>query len=682
MAVVSRITTIVVSSGTGTRTFQAEAATQDTGVGGSGGSTVGITITQSTGGVTPPAVPDTLNLKIRVDNSATQIRDFSLTPGSANQSVTFFFTANGQTGDTHRFGTLRMRLEAVRTSGGMTTNYTVNSDDTSGEVLPTGWSVTQRDQGWFRGTTTAAITVHKTSLDGEQGSFGSNFTGTYAYNDTVLARCACAGIPYDTAKTVTVSIAGIKTQLVSDPNADGNYDATFTNGIDTSFTEASTSRLVSVTAFQNANLTSQAFTQFDTQTTQTITVDPRVTLDSVENLDSSVNRVYNRGDTVNARLVIVNARGEAFSPIGHDTLKSINASNSAVEETIPYTKSLSLFTFNAFQFATSSNVAPATAGGAAKLVRWRDTTTAGGSTPSTNSPSPADSTQYGLLSSLLDSALHLQVDNNTLDPALNTTQRLGSAFGFFGAKILDRNGNAVNGASGVISFVDDQSFTSVQNTASLTSQTVNGHAGYTPLQPWSNDSPAGLWDFYFSTQFTKSGNTTDRTRQGAGLGDFTLVVADPRVAIICGGGPYTIMNPRLKDSHFAPGLPFQAGMAAIRVDTGRKIGVDSAEVGVVRVQDSGPNIGRAEYLDSDETTWLAFGDGDSIHFFSCTEGIPGSKLYTKTFVSTSGWDTYDIFLVARATIGGAPYGASNQITSVATKNNHGKLLVDPTGLFA
>ncbi|MBI2030640.1 hypothetical protein HYT05_03390, partial [Candidatus Kaiserbacteria bacterium] len=62
------------------------------------------------------------------------------------------------------------------------------------------------------------------------------------------------------------------------------------------------------------------------------------------------------------------------------------------ENSITFSKASSTLTWSSI-FAASGNAAPATAAGSAKKIRWRDS--------ASNSPTPADTAQYGALSSLL-----------------------------------------------------------------------------------------------------------------------------------------------------------------------------------------------------------------------------------------------------------------------------------------
>lgn len=310
MAVVSRITTLTLGGATGSRTWVSSVTTQDN----PAGTSMTITTTETTSGVTPPIVSDTLTLRARIDNSSTNIISYTLTPGSASQTSTFVLTDTGAAGGSNRCGTVRLRIEAIKTTGLGTSQYNVNSDDATGEITPTGYAVTQRDQGWLRGTTTASIVINNTGLG------NAAFTGTYAYPDTIFFRTTLAARAYGLTKTITNSVGGVQTNSVDDTvnvSGDSIYSSTFTNGVTaTNYTAASTSRICTVSAVQNSDLAGVPFTVLTTITTQTITVDPRLTFTLVTRTSSSA--VVNYGiHTVTGTFKVLNARSILMNSTTH-----------------------------------------------------------------------------------------------------------------------------------------------------------------------------------------------------------------------------------------------------------------------------------------------------------------------------------------------------------------------------
>lgn len=276
MAVVARIATIVVQSiAGGTRTFQATAAVKDT----AAGSSVNIVVTQATAGLAPPEVPDTFTLRCRINGDATNIRSFTLTPGSASQNVDFFFTSDGVSGSSSRAGTVRLRLEAIKTTGLGTAQYNVNSDDTTGQVLPVGWSVTQRDQGYVRGSTTALVTTSNVSFGGAEPAL-------YAYPDPVFHRTVLGAALFK-AYTLTATISGASSGGSVGVLATQTFDATFSAFITNRFAAALQIQTASVT-IPNAGLATGEAVAPITVTPDSITLDPRLTIAHLLQLDDNV----------------------------------------------------------------------------------------------------------------------------------------------------------------------------------------------------------------------------------------------------------------------------------------------------------------------------------------------------------------------------------------------------------
>lgn len=334
MAVIARIATIVLSSGLGNRTFRAEAAVQDT----PAGDAVTITITQATDGTSPPVLPNSFVLRLRVDNSATNIRSYTLTPSSTNQSVSFSFTADGTTAAAIRCGTVRLRLEAIKNNGLASENYNVNSDDTAGQVLPTGYTVTTRDQGWVRGTTSATIVTSNVAFAGAKPD---PYAYTSAGGDTIFHRTILGAAPF-IARTLTAMVGSVLS-ATSSTSSGTNFDTTFANVVDNRFTAGLTSHVCSA-APQNAALTGQPFTTFSTTTNDTINVDPRITrtphfqLDDDDfgtppstKHDSSFARLTSQTGFLASRTT--NARGEGVNGITYNVTLTPSKPGDAITET-------------------------------------------------------------------------------------------------------------------------------------------------------------------------------------------------------------------------------------------------------------------------------------------------------------------------------------------------------------
>lgn len=274
MAVVSRFSAINLSSGAGARTFTATATVQDT----PAGQSVTITISNTPSGLTPPVNPSIGGFQLRVFIDAQQlnagptpgghIRNFALNETAAEQTVTLHFTNDGTSGGSPRVGTLRMQLFADSQNDPAPTNrYLVHSDGASGQVLPAGYSVTQRDQGWVRSGTTVTTIISNQSAGGSKSS-------PFQYGDQMFHRVVLGAQAYE-AVSVTHTFGPIS-EATSPASAGPNLDKTLTGVVDNRFNATSESRSATVAA-GNSTLTGSAEFYATTLTTDSATVDPRLT---------------------------------------------------------------------------------------------------------------------------------------------------------------------------------------------------------------------------------------------------------------------------------------------------------------------------------------------------------------------------------------------------------------------
>ncbi len=273
MAVVSQIATIVISGATGSRTWIATAATQDTAV----GSSVVITVTQSNTGASPPGVADTLTLEYRND-AAGVIKSVALTPGSASQTNTFFFTTNGLSGGSNRAGTVELVLHAVKTTGGGTATYDVETDGAP-NTPPTGFSTTQLDRGWIRATVVANYLLSNVSSGGAQtepAEYDESLFGVIVTTTLYVARAF-------TVATNAGSLSGNTNNTTS-----SSHTITYANVIDERFAAGVTNVLINSVTIPNATLTGQPdFVIASTATVEDLDVDPRLTCTHHLQIDDS-----------------------------------------------------------------------------------------------------------------------------------------------------------------------------------------------------------------------------------------------------------------------------------------------------------------------------------------------------------------------------------------------------------
>lgn len=273
MAVVSRVATLKFDDGLAvpsSRTWVATAVTQDTAAGGS----VDITVTQTTAGATPPGEANTLTLNL-YDDSGGLVRAYTLTPGSASQTVTFHFTADGTSTGAARCGTVEIAIRATRTD---VVAYDYETDG-SPATAPTGFTATQVDRGWVRGTTTLVEDISNTSLGGAP-------TEPAAYDESLFVRTTAGAVSY-VARALTVTLSAGSVTGSTNSTTAVTRDVTFSNVCDDRFPAAVTTVGVTVTV-PNATLTGQPAWTFTTTTDDTITVDPRLTASHHFQVDDDV----------------------------------------------------------------------------------------------------------------------------------------------------------------------------------------------------------------------------------------------------------------------------------------------------------------------------------------------------------------------------------------------------------
>lgn len=276
MAVVSRIATIKFDNGLPApsgRTWVATAATQDT----AAGSSVVTTITNTaTGGALDPAVSDTFTLRY-VDDGGTVIRTVTLDNNAASQTDTFFFTSTGASGGTALADTIEIRLQVTKTTGGPTNTYDVETDG-SPNTPPTGFTTTQLDRGWIRGSTTQTQVVSNIALGGGKNSPAQ-------YDESLFMRVTHGHGSYR-SRALTVASSSGSLSSATNSTASATRDVTFSSVVDNRFPAASTVVSWTIT-IPNATLTGQPAWALSSTTADTITVDPRLTAAHLLQIDVS-----------------------------------------------------------------------------------------------------------------------------------------------------------------------------------------------------------------------------------------------------------------------------------------------------------------------------------------------------------------------------------------------------------
>lgn len=653
-------------------------------------STTGITLRLEwdSEGAAPPAQATIARVSIRIPDGA-QIGATTWSPAVAGDSGsatrTFHFDSDplDEAANSLRWGMFELFFE-VEKVGGVDAWGPATS---RGAFTNPGVLTSDHAQGYLRGTATLSNhTVSNASLGGAEPS-------TFAYPDSIFLQALLNSVTATENFTLTARIrdsgADVRTKATTGTSPTVDFSLTATaEKVDATF-DADTDDLryeLTAASFGGDNKFAWAGSGHQSGWTRTselildrsarIPVNPNVTLGTPTNTGpSGVNTVYNRGETSGGTITVQNARSEAITPRGTETLTSIDTGG-GVENSISFSKASFTYTYTSV-FAAAGNVAPATTAGSAKKIRWRDS--------AANSPAPADSSTYSFLSSLYDLAIHLQNNSNTLTPASNTNARLTSDLGFFSCKITNRRAQAVNGATGTLALQDDASLVTAI-TSNGTTAAVNGHDGYLALKAWDSSLPGGGWDLWAdgtgsSVAFTKDGNTGSKARGGAGTYDFTLLAPNPNVAVVVAAGP----SPENGD-HWHPGESLLVGGGIYNTSTKTLLTPDASPVPFSIISRFSA-AGAVEYFDTD-FTWKTVGAGavGSHNMVTADTILPGadSRIYLLSFTAgqTVNFTLGITIVVSVFYVSGTPYRFSYALGSYASANKHVGYAIDVLGLAA
>lgn len=253
MAVVSRISTLRFDNGLGSfRQWQVTAAVQDT----AEGQGVTWSLAETSGG-TPPGAADTRTVRFKDPSGAVLV-------STTATSGTFYFTNDGTSGGSARHGTVIIDIQATKTT---VPTYDYETDG-SPSTAPTGFSATQVDRGYIRGTTTLVESVSNISLGGAQSE-------PAAYDESLYFRCTLGSSSY-IAQALTVTASAGSLSSATNSTTATTRDVTFANVVDDRFNAALTTVTWTVTPPNDAT-TGIAYTAFSSTTDTEIDVDPRLT---------------------------------------------------------------------------------------------------------------------------------------------------------------------------------------------------------------------------------------------------------------------------------------------------------------------------------------------------------------------------------------------------------------------
>ncbi len=269
----------------------------------------------------------------------------------------------------------------------------------------------------------------------------------------------------------------------------------------------------------------------------------------------------------------------------------------------------------------------------------------------------------------LTRSYHFQVDDNTFGVAKNDTMRqmLSTQSGFLWSIIRAARGTGINSLTVAHTLTPTNPGTAVSGSGSTSTQ--DSQAGVSARLDWTSSKPGGAWTMVADI-------TAPSDIDGAGylLQDtevYTMLNADPRIRVICGGG-----NVSAPGRHWKPGDALTIGVSVIRGTTRLTFDSGTAKVALARLN---ATLGRAEFWNG--TAW-AF--GDTVTQLATTPSAGDSKLGLVTIagVDTASWGYEDLFLIGYVDVAGTPYSGPGRVEVMGLNNPHDSQKFDPTGLFA
>jgi hypothetical protein len=418
------------------------------------------------------------------------------------------------------------------------------------------------------------------------------------------------------------------------------------------------------------------------------TVDPTVTLVNVI-FDQPDSPVYNRGETASGSFEVRNAREESITPVSGDRVRVLRG-GATFEDVATSSRAAGVVTWSV-TFGPSGNVAPADGVGDEKALGWQDTSAG------ITLDDPATPT-FGSLSSRLNIDIHLQLNNNTLDPALNVSQRLPSQLGFYAVRISNQRGQGKNGVVVEDNLHDDAGLVG-QIVRTATTASIEGFVGWLNLVAWDSSLPGGGWD-HWVTAGTFEGNSFEKSRSGAGTSDYVLLARNPNNVVICGGGHST---PGEGGLHWTSGSELLIGASMFDVGTQNSIDIDAsteldtegvayprAYMSVTRLN---VETGRTEFFDEDKT-WKNIEDNQGdvyqwqlvsvrrLNELAGAGSFGDERTYVKIFseADTVGWGENDLFFVTVLYQNSTPYPVWGLTGVVAKANGHAGYALDTIAL--
>lgn len=717
MALVAGTARLELTAVGGTRLVVLQASASDA----DRGSRIDFTLTHSTTGVTPPAVPQTLLARIYIDGvpdahgTITQLLEVALPadPGSYPNQFSIWLTHNLTSGGSLRLGTLQMYLLMERTMVGTYNVSTTLNANTPGA----GNTLTRRDQGYIRSNplpaSRAVVTLSNVAAGGAKDAPADYLETLHhritlpvpAYDDPDFGFTH--GLVRDTAGTTIAS------QTTNGAGA-ATHDASFT--INDTFDRALSTVRGTATA-RNAGLTGLPWILV-TETPDTITVDPRVYFRTLQQENVSRYTTAPEGEFALDQV----SRQMLNSDLSYLLKKATTARGRTVTSALAWVEGLrdgaGQLADRTRAVATGNLPAESRPGGggvssgwgypsvAPGWMVWSEAKPGGTWVYDVRSISTAGATAAGMvvdadrfLTMLAQHPRYTVVAGAGHPAAVNQSEHWhpGDAL-LIGAALFDRQTLTLATPD------DGTQGTPVPSVVIGRFNTAIGAAQYLAADlTWktlATPSVAYQWPLMASPGDPRVRIMQLSAAQTVGFSNATLFFI---ATLGLGGTPYpgnasldapgpasphgrsfvvmTSGGPVVKGAHFTPGMHFQAGLSVVDTITNTVVQVNGfKQIAILRLQDGGLNAGRGEYLAADGTTWVPIVDNTTqLHYHDLTESRPGSGIYLKTWLpaQTADWGEYDIFTIGRVKHDFFEYGNCLKEISVGKPYNHDRFRINP-----
>lgn len=254
---------------------------------------------------------------------------------------------------------------------------------------------------------------------------------------------------------------------------------------------------------------------------------------------------------------------------------------------------------------------------------------------------------------------HFQVDDNAFGTPPGSknvvASMLNTQTGFIATRITNARAEGVDGLTATQTITPRKPGSGLS--ASSTTATRGGEAGWTAFLEWTSIKPGGIWDK--AVDVTAPANIAADAYLLASTSVVTLLSQNPAYRLIASGGNLYSNE----GNHLIPGNSVLVGVALIDTDTWTIVTPQSdAGFKPTIVLGRFNAAGRAEFLSSDLRTWTAITANEAAYehtLYPASALIPGAD--GRVWVAiidgshTAFWGNDDFFTLGRAYFEGTPY---------------------------